>query len=124
MLSKRTACAVLMLFLPLAAGAQASERPDPADPKLGVSAIRYESPFAGYRAFTDEKVLSWRAANELVLKLGGWRAFAQDKVPDVPPLTAPAADAVPQGARPTEPAPAKPAPAPAKPAPGGHSGHR
>ena len=118
MLSRGAACAALSLFLPVIAIAQSSARPDPADPKLGGALVRYESAFAGYRAFTDEKVVSWRATNDLVQKLGGWQAFARDKVPDIPPITAPAEDAAAKSA------PTPPGDPPKKPGSGAHPGHR
>ena len=118
MLSNGAACAALSLFLPVIALAQSNARPDPADPKLGGAPVRHESAFAGYRAFTDEKVVSWRATNDLVQKLGGWQAFARDKVPDIPPVTAPAEDAAAKSA------PAPSADPPKKPSSGSHAGHR
>ena len=117
-LPKRAVCAALSLFMPAFAAAQSNARPDPADPKLGGAPVRYESAFAGYRAFTDEKVVSWRATNDLVQKLGGWQAFARDKVPDIPPVTAPAEDASAKSA------PTPPADPPRKPGAGAHPGHR
>lgn len=118
MLSKGAVFAALSLFLPVIAQAQSNARPDPADPKLGGPPVRYESSFTGYRAFTDEKIVSWRATNDLVQKLGGWAAFARDKVPDIPPVTAPAVDAAAKSA------PTPPADPPKKPGSGGHAGHR
>lgn len=115
--SKCAAVAALTLSLSSIAWAQSPARPDPADPRIAGTALRYESVFSGYRPFTDEKVVSWRATNDLVQKLGGWKAFANDKVPDVPPVAAPAE------------APARKSSAPAaEPAKkhdsGGHAGHR
>lgn len=31
-----------------------------------------------YRPFTDEKVAPWKQANDLVAKIGGWRAYAKE----------------------------------------------
>lgn len=115
--SRRAACAALSLFLPVVAFAQPNARPDPADPKLGGVPLRHESAFAGYRALGDEKVVPWRATNDLVWKLGGWQAFARDKVPDIPPVTAPAEDAASKGAPPPSADP------PRKPGAAGHAGH-
>ncbi len=84
-------------------------RADPADPKAAVPAARYVSPLSGYRGFAEQELAPWREANDLVRGLGGWRAYASDKVPDLPPL---------QGTRPRPETPAaKPATEP------GHSGH-
>lgn len=107
--------------------AQTSSRLDPADPGLVGAPIRYESVFKGYRSFGEEKVVSWRATNDLVQKLGGWQAFARDKVPDIPPVTAPADESAPKAPE-TTPAqqPASKAPVTSSPPakPGGHGGHR
>ena len=109
--------AALIFLVPPAALGQAITRSDPADPQSAVAPIPYESVFRSYRPFTDEKIVSWRATNDLVQKLGGWQAFARDKVPDIPPVTAPAEE--PAAKAPN--VPVTPGP-PAKPA--GHGGHR
>lgn len=108
------AAALLSLVVSSGALGQANTRSDPGDPQAAVAPIPYESVFRGYRPFTDEKVVSWRATNDLVQKLGGWQAFARDKVPDIPPVTAPAEESVPKAPVTSQPA-AKPA---------GHGGHR
>jgi hypothetical protein len=90
-----------------AAAAGAAAGPDPASAKAEVPVVRYESAFNGYRKFEDGKVTSWRGANDRVHRLGGWKAFANDRVPDLS-STLP-------GANPGAP------PAPA--ARGGHAGH-
>lgn len=38
----------------------------------------YTSPIADYQSFVDEKVLPWKAANEKVGEIGGWRAYAKE----------------------------------------------
>lgn len=40
--------------------------------------LRYESVFARYRSYRDEKTGSWREANETVDRIGGWRAYAKE----------------------------------------------
>ena len=35
------------------------------------------SAFAGYKALTDEPVENWKAANDKVAKIGGWREYAK-----------------------------------------------
>jgi hypothetical protein len=65
---------------------QRAVAPGPAagDPSASVPSASYESAFDGYRKFADEKAASWRGSNELVFRLGGWRAFASGRVPDIP----------------------------------------
>ena len=117
MSSNGAAVAALTLTFSSMAWGQAPARPaDPTDARTGGNPVRYESAFSGYRPYTDEKVVSWRATNDLVQKLGGWQAFARDKVPDIPPVTAPLEDPARKSAAPL-PAPAK------KPDSGGHAGH-
>jgi hypothetical protein len=38
----------------------------------------YTSPIADYQKFSDEKVLPWKAANDKVAEIGGWRAYAKE----------------------------------------------
>ncbi len=38
----------------------------------------YQSAFEAYKRFTDEPVGSWKAANERVEQIGGWRSYAQE----------------------------------------------
>ncbi len=107
---RRTARLALALICGAALTAQThgqairkADRPDPLDPKARVPAVSYQSPFAQYRRLGDEKLLSWREANDTVASVGGWRVYARE-------------------AQQAEPSPAaRPASAPA---PAGHSGHQ
>jgi hypothetical protein len=40
--------------------------------------VSYASPIADYLPFVDEKVSSWKAANDKVGQIGGWRAYAKE----------------------------------------------
>ena len=56
------------------------------------SPLRYESVFARYQSYRDEKTGSWREANETVDRIGGWRAYAKeaqqpDSVAPIAPIT-------------------------------------
>jgi hypothetical protein len=58
------------------------------------TAVSYTSPIADYQPFVDEKVTSWKAANDKVGQIGGWRAYAKeaqqpDNTPAAPPNAAP-----------------------------------
>ena len=62
----------------------------PATPST--SSLRYESVFARYQSYRDEKTGSWREANETVDRIGGWRAYAKeaqqpDSVAPIAPIT-------------------------------------
>lgn len=64
-------CACLALAWPLASAAQPlSAVADPADSKAVVPAIRYESAFAGYRRYEEQKLAPWRDLNDQVRKTG------------------------------------------------------
>ena len=109
----RYALPALLSLVALTAEAQSTtkaSRPDPLDPKASVPTLSYESSFAQYRRLSDEKLISWRDANDTVTRIGGWRVYAREaQQPDPAPApTAKRADA---------------APAPA-PMPAGHGGHK
>lgn len=77
-LAARASCAVV--FTVLAAGAviaqpvAGSPRPQP----QSAVELPYQSTFDGYRRFSDEKVGSWREANDNVGRIGGWREYAKE----------------------------------------------
>ena len=41
-------------------------------------ALRYDSVFARYKSYRDEKATPWREANDTVTQIGGWRAYAKE----------------------------------------------
>jgi hypothetical protein len=52
--------------------------------------VSYASPIADYLPFVDEKVTSWKAANDKVGQIGGWRAYAKEaQQPDNTPAPSP-----------------------------------
>ena len=54
------------------------------------------SAFNGYRAYNDEEVSNWKAANESVARIGGWREYArQAQSEQTPPPRAAAPEAKP-----------------------------
>ena len=88
--------------------ASAQSRADPADPAAHVSAATYRSLFADYRAIGDETVGDWRAANDEVGRIGGWREYAREAQEAAPTPTLPGAE---------------PPPAPGASPQGAHRGH-
>jgi len=40
--------------------------------------VNYRSPIADYKPYVDEKIISWKAANDKVGQIGGWRAYAKE----------------------------------------------
>lgn len=112
--------AVVLAAAPVlwAQAASAQTRADPADPAARVPAATYRSPFADYRLIGEEPVGDWRAANDEVGRIGGWREYLRESQAPETTRTAP-------GAPPPKPAPGA---MPAKPAPGAspqgaHGGH-
>ncbi len=69
--------------------------------------LRYRSAFEGYRRYADEPVTPWKAANDQVGRIGGWRTYAKEASGDAP-----------GGAHGEHGAPAKPASAAPDAAPG------
>ena len=60
--------------------------------------VNYISPIAAYPPFADDKVAPWKASNDQVGQIGGWRAYAKEasKVqseanPSLPPARPPSA---------------------------------
>ena len=87
-----------------AAAVQAAPEPprnDPADPQAAVPAVSYRSPLSNYRSIGDQPVGNWRALNDQVGAIGGWRAYARE-------ANAPEGSGTPQPASPSkDPAPAR-----------------
>ena len=62
--------------------------------KSGAAPVR--SAFEGYRAYNDEALSNWKAANENVARIGGWREYArQTQSEETPPPRASAPEAKP-----------------------------
>jgi hypothetical protein len=64
-------------------------RPDPLDPRAIVPTPGYASPLARYRSALDVKPGDWKAANETVNRIGGWRTYAREQAPPDPAPGAP-----------------------------------
>ena len=103
---------VALTALPALAVAQQTARPDPADPRVSVPPVVYVSPLMQYQPLGDEQVTSWKAANDLVEKIGGWRVYTKEAQEPT--------SATEQAGRPS----GQPAPQTNPPAQGGHSGHQ
>ena len=57
---------------------------------IAQTTVSYTSPIADYQPFVDEKVTSWKASNDKVGLIGGWRAYAKEaQQPDNTPTQAP-----------------------------------
>ncbi len=98
--------------LPAIAFAQPQARPDPADPKISVPPAVYVSPMKQYQPLGNAPVAPWRAANDTVEKIGGWKVYARE--------ASDPGSVVERPAQPLQP----PVPQMKPPAQGGHSGHK
>jgi hypothetical protein len=80
-------------------------------PPAAATPLPYRSALEGYQPWSDQPIAPWRASNDEVGRIGGWRAYAREASGEaaVPP---PATDAPAQ--------PSSPAAAPRPPA----AGHR
>jgi len=88
----RGAFAAFAALASTAAAAQtAPPRPDPLDARAAVPRVEHRSALAGYRAHVPAEPADWRAANERVNRIGGWRSYAREATS--PESPAPAASA-------------------------------
>ena len=94
-----------------------ASRPDPLDAKANVPALTYSSSLSRFRAFSDDKPLSWREANDAVARIGGWRVYAREA--QQPEATPSGADA-PMAPTPGGVGKDTPQPMPMPPSHGGH----
>lgn len=53
-------------------------RPNPLDAGAPVLPAVHDSPFAQYRAFAAEEVGPWKAMNDEVGRIGGWKVYARE----------------------------------------------
>jgi hypothetical protein len=75
-----------------AQGAPTPTRPDPLNPGAAVPTATHASALARYRSAADVKVGSWREANDMVARIGGWRVYAREAAqPEAATAPAPAA---------------------------------
>lgn len=51
--------------------------PAVADGPAAAAPAPFTSAFEGYRAYSDDKMTNWKAANDEVARIGGWREYAK-----------------------------------------------
>jgi hypothetical protein len=100
------------MALPAATCAQQTARPDPADAAISGPPVIYVSPLQRFQPLGDGQVNAWKASNETVRTIGGWRVYAKEAQE-----TGSMADLPGQPSR-------QPAQQVQPPAHGGHSGHK
>lgn len=63
---------------PCAAQATGAAPARPDDPSATVPPVEYRSPFARYRPLGEVTPGPWRAMNDEVGRIGGWKAYARE----------------------------------------------
>jgi hypothetical protein len=86
----------------------AAQTAHPADATATVPPPTYRSAFTGYKRLSEPPPADWKAANQNVERIGGWRAYAREANAPSPAASAPApAASAPETMRmPRAPAPA------------------
>lgn len=74
----RAALALLATLTLAPASAQGTAPADPADPTRAVPRLEHRSVLRQYRPAHDVPPIDWRAANDTVTRIGGWRAYARE----------------------------------------------
>jgi hypothetical protein len=69
------AAALALAFAALPAIAQSGDPADPANPGVRVRPLTHRSTLAGRPAPDTPEVADWRATNERVRAVGGWKAY-------------------------------------------------
>lgn len=69
--------------------AQPAPSPNPAPPLSEAASTGFKSVMEGYQPYTDEVTANWKAANDTVAQIGGWRAYAKEAAAE-PAAAAPA----------------------------------
>lgn len=91
---------------PASGGAAAPVAPPAA--ATSTAPAEYRSAFEGYQPYTEEKIISWKEANDLTGRIGGWRAYAKE-------AQLPTGDSAPASAKPVDPRAGQGKPAQGKP---------
>ena len=67
-------------------------RSEPANAGGGALPLPFESVLSRYKPITDQKLGSWREANDTVTRIGGWRTYLKEaQAPEVTESSVPAA---------------------------------
>jgi len=86
---------------------------DPAEATVVVPRLAYRSAFRQHRPWADQPVGDWRALNDEVTRIGGWRSYLREaQLPEPVPGPGPTPTPMPMPAPMPTPTPT-PAPAPA-----------
>jgi hypothetical protein len=76
------ALSIAALLLISSAAAHAQSRPDPLDARTPVPPVVHKSPPP--KPADNPPPADWRAANQRVERIGGWRTYAREQLPEAP----------------------------------------
>lgn len=76
------------LCLSATVAAQPPVRPDPLDPRASVPPARHDSVLQRYRGGGEVQVGDWKAANDNVTRIGGWRSYLRQAAQPETPASA------------------------------------
>ncbi len=76
--ARLAATITLAVFAASPQAAPEHARKDPANPAAEVPALTYRSSLNDRRRIGDEPLGNWRASNDKVRAVGGWRAYARE----------------------------------------------
>jgi hypothetical protein len=79
---------LIVAALSTAVPCRAQNRPDPLDAAAPVPALKYSSSLDSFRAFSDDKPVPWKDANDTTARIGGWRAYAREARAPAPAASA------------------------------------
>ena len=58
--------------------AQPAQTPQATPRMIEAAPAGFQSALEGYKPYTDEKIVNWKAANDTTAQIGGWRAYAKE----------------------------------------------
>jgi hypothetical protein len=82
--SSMLALAMLVGLAPTATAQPTASKPTTAEAGAGL----YQTAFSGYRRYGDEPLVPWKQANDVVGRIGGWKAYAREAAAPSPPAGA------------------------------------
>ncbi len=85
---------------------------DPADPQARVPLLHYRSGLQAYRPWAEQRSGNWRALNDEVTRIGGWRSYLREVHQAPAARSTPAAPVTPGLRAPAAASPAAPTAAP------------
>ena len=108
-------------FVSYGYSAVSSAADDPTNGDAKVPPVKYQSSFRNYHPLGEDKFIPWKAANDEVNRIGGWRTYAREAREVTPVTSAPVVPDANAAPMPME--HPKPSAAPPVKRESGHAGH-